>query len=136
VARLIHRAGPRANRPFVVVNCTAIPRDLLESELFGHEKGAFTGATGRRCGRIEEAEGGVLLLDEIGDMPVELQPKLLRVIQDRSIRRIGGSRDIPFDVRIMAATHRKLEKLMAEGRFREDLFYRLNTPFPARRWNC
>ena len=127
VARLIHRASPRARRPLGVVNCTAIPRDLLESELFGHEKGAFTGATGLRRGRIEEAEGGALLLDEVGDMALDLQPKLLRFLQERTYRRVGGGRELAADVRIMAATHRDLEQAMEKGDFRRDLFYRLNT---------
>jgi len=127
VARLIHQAGPRSSQAFVVVNCTAIPRDLLESELFGHEKGAFTGATRARRGRIEEAEGGTLLLDEIGDMPLDLQPKILRFLQEHTLRRVGGSSDRHANVRIMAATHRNLETAMTEGVFRSDLFYRLNT---------
>ncbi len=127
VARLIHRASRRAPRPFVAVNCTAIPGELVESELFGHEKGAFTGATATRAGRIEEAEGGTLLLDEIGDMPLALQPKLLRFVQERTYRRIGAPADRTADVRLIAATHRDLEQGTAAGTFREDLFHRLAT---------
>ncbi|MCD4748241.1 MAG: sigma-54 dependent transcriptional regulator [Thermoanaerobaculales bacterium] len=127
VARLVHRHSHRGASPLIVVNCTAIPKDLLESELFGHEKGSFTGATALRRGRIEEAEGGTLLLDEIGDMPLELQPKLLRFLQERTYRRVGGCRDLKADIRVMAATHCDLEQRMADGRFRQDLFYRLNT---------
>jgi len=126
-ARLIHRLSTRSNRPFVVVNCTAIPGDLIESELFGHERGAFTGATAARPGRMEEAEGGTLLLDEIGDMPPNLQPKLLRFLQERTVQRVGGRRERRVDVRVLAATHRDLEEAMAEGSFRPDLFHRLNT---------
>ncbi|HQT93461.1 MAG TPA: sigma-54 dependent transcriptional regulator [Thermoanaerobaculaceae bacterium] len=126
VARLIHRASSRAGAPFVAVNCTAIPGELIESELFGHERGAFTGATAARSGRIAEAEGGTLLLDEVGDMPLALQPKLLRFLQERRARRVGGNRDWAADVRIMAATHRDLERAMADGAFRPDLFHRLN----------
>lgn len=127
VARLIHGEGSRANAPLCVVNCTAIPKDLLESELFGHEKGAFTGATSLRRGRIEDAEGGSILLDEIGDMPLELQPKLLRFLQERTFRRVGGGKELKTDLRVMAATHRDLEAAMEEGAFRQDLYYRLNT---------
>ena len=125
VARLIHARGARREQAFVTVNCTAIPGELLESELFGHEKGSFTGAMASRRGRIEEAEGGTLLLDEIGDMPLALQPKILRFLQERTARRVGGERERWLDVRIIAATHRDLEQAMVEGEFREDLFYRL-----------
>jgi len=127
VARLIHNGSPRRERPFVVVNCTAIPGELIESELFGHEKGAFTGATASRCGRIEDADGGTLLLDEIGDMPVALQPKLLRFLQEGTVQRVGGRRERRVDVRVLAATHRDLEKAIADGSFREDLYHRLDT---------
>jgi DNA-binding NtrC family response regulator len=127
VARLVHRGGPRSPRPFVVVNCTAIPGELFESELFGHERGAFTGAGAPRIGRVEEADGGTLFLDEVGDMPAELQPKLLRFLQDRSYRRVGGARERAADARVLAATHRPLEEAMSAGRFRPDLFHRLST---------
>ncbi|MBS3953282.1 MAG: sigma-54-dependent Fis family transcriptional regulator [Methylomicrobium sp.] len=129
VARTLHDSSARANRPFVPVNCGAIPGELLESELFGHEKGAFTGALSSRQGRFELAEGGSLFLDEIGDMPMPMQVKLLRVLQERSFERVGSNRTIQCDVRIIAATHRKLEGEIASNRFREDLFYRLNV-FP------
>ncbi len=129
VARNLHYNSSRRDKPFVPVNCGAIPPDLLESELFGHEKGAFTGAISSRQGRFEMAEGGTLFLDEIGDMPLAMQVKLLRVIQERVFERVGSNKSIKTDVRIIAATHRDLEKEIAEGRFREDLYYRLNV-FP------
>jgi sigma-54 specific flagellar transcriptional regulator A len=128
-ARYLHSLGERADKPFVPVNCGAIPADLLESELFGHEKGSFTGAISTRIGRFESAEGGTIFLDEIGDMSLPMQVKLLRVIQERVFERIGSNRSMSCDVRIVAATHRDLESAIAEGRFREDLFYRLNV-FP------
>jgi len=126
VARYIHYCSARAEESFVKLNCGAIPKDLLESELFGHEKGSFTGAVNQRIGRFEMAHHGSILLDEIGDMPLELQIKLLAVIQDRVVERIGGAKTIPVDVRIIAATHQDLGKAIKEKRFREDLFYRLN----------
>lgn len=126
IARAIYQHGHRAHKPFIAVNCAAIPENLLESELFGHEKGAFTGAQQLRIGRFEQAHGGTLFLDEIGDLDLQLQVKLLRVLQEKSIQRIGSSKNIPVDVRIIAATHRDLEKMVQDGEFREDLFYRLN----------
>lgn len=129
VARNLHYYSSRRDKPFVPVNCGAIPHDLLESELFGHEKGAFTGAISARQGRFELAEGGTLFLDEIGDMPLPMQIKILRVLQERFFERVGGNKSIKADVRIIAATHRQLETEIAEGRFREDLYYRLNV-FP------
>ncbi len=129
VARNIHYMSKRQKGPFVPVNCGAIPGDLLESELFGHEKGAFTGAISARKGRFELAEGGTLFLDEIGDMPLQMQVKLLRVLQERIFERVGGAKTLKCDVRIVAATHRNLEDMIADGGFREDLFYRLNV-FP------
>lgn len=129
VARNIHLLSHRASGPFVPINCGAIPAELLESELFGHEKGAFTGAISTRKGRFELAQGGTLFLDEIGDMPLPMQVKLLRVLQERTYERVGGTQPIKADVRIVAATHRDLEQMIAEGSFREDLYYRLNV-FP------
>ncbi|MEY6431904.1 sigma-54 dependent transcriptional regulator [Thioalkalicoccus limnaeus] len=129
VARNIHYLSARRGAPFIAVNCGAIPADLLESELFGHEKGAFTGAVSARAGRFELAEGGTLLLDEIGDMPLPMQVKLLRVLQEQTFERVGGHRSQRTDVRVIAATHRDIEGLIAQGRFREDLYYRLNV-FP------
>jgi len=128
-ARYMHEMSPRRNKPFVPVNCGAIPADLLESELFGHEKGAFTGAITTRHGRFEIAEGGTLFLDEIGDMSLNMQVKLLRVLQERVYERVGSNRSRSCDVRIVAATHRNLEQAILDGQFREDLFYRLNV-FP------
>ena len=129
VARAIHEASPRRSRPFIAVNCGAIPADLLESELFGHEKGAFTGAVATRKGRFELAEGGTLFLDEIGDMSLSMQVKLLRVLQERVFERVGSALQYRCNVRIIAATHRNLEEAILRGGFREDLFYRLNV-FP------
>jgi formate hydrogenlyase transcriptional activator len=129
VARAIHQLSPRADRKFVTVNCTAIPTELLESELFGHEKGSFTGAINRRIGRLELADRGTLLLDEVGDLPSMIQPKLLRVLQEQEFERLGSNRTVKVDVRLIAATNQDLHRSIAEGRFREDLFYRLNV-FP------
>jgi sigma-54 specific flagellar transcriptional regulator A len=125
VARAVHAMSPRAARPFVAVNCGAIPRELLESELFGHEKGSFTGAHAQHKGKFEEADGGTLFLDEIGDMPADMQVKLLRVLEERAVQRVGGKGQIMVDVRIVAATHRDIDAAIDKGRFREDLFYRL-----------
>jgi two-component system NtrC family response regulator len=126
IARAIHFNSPRANGPLVNLNCAALPEQLLESELFGHEKGAFTGAIAQRKGRFEQADGGSIFLDEIGDLSPALQVKLLRVLQERQFERVGGNKTISADVRVMAATHRDLEQAMREGTFRDDLYYRLN----------
>src|SRR5947208_2920675 len=129
VAHAIHINSPREEKPFVRVNCAALAPGVLESELFGHEKGAFTGAVARRPGRFELADGGTLFLDEVGDLPAEVQVKLLRVLQEREFERVGGVETVKVDVRVISATHRDLEALIAEGKFREDLYYRLNV-FP------
>ena len=129
IARALHELSPRRNRNLVKLNCAAIPGGLLESELFGHERGAFTGALMQKKGRFELADGGSLFLDEIGDIPLELQPKLLRAVQEREFERLGSTRTIEVNVRMIAATHRNLPEMVREGKFREDLFYRLNV-FP------
>src|SRR5690606_18746407 len=126
LARYVHSRSHRAKKPFISVNCAAIPESLLESELFGHEKGAFTGALARRIGKFEEANGGTLLLDEISEMDVRLQAKLLRAIQERLIDRVGGNRPVPIDIRILATSNRDLAEAVREGSFREDLLFRLN----------
>jgi formate hydrogenlyase transcriptional activator len=126
IADVIHNLSPRRHHNFIKINCAAIPPTLFESELFGHERGAFTGAINQRVGRLELAHKGTLFLDEIGDLPLELQPKLLRVLQDREFERLGNSRSIKADVRVIAATHRDLNQLVQEGSFRDDLYYRLN----------
>jgi two-component system nitrogen regulation response regulator GlnG len=126
VARALHRHSMRATRPFVAINTAAMPKDLLESELFGHERGAFTGAQALRRGRFEQAEGGTLFLDEIGDMPAELQTRLLRVLSDGTFYRVGGHQQLKANVRVIAATHQDLDKRVREGAFREDLYHRLN----------
>jgi len=125
VARAIHERSPRRDRPFVTVNCAAVPADLIESELFGHEKGSFTGAANRHLGKFEQADGGTLFLDEIGDMPLAMQAKLLRVLQDGEVERVGGDRSIVVNTRVIAATHRDLAGLVAKGTFREDLYHRV-----------
>jgi transcriptional regulator with GAF, ATPase, and Fis domain len=130
LARAIHRLSPRSERTFIKLNCAAIPAGLLESELFGHEKGAFTGAIARKIGRLELADQGTLFLDEVGEMPLDLQPKLLRALQEREIERLGGTRPISVNVRLIAATNRDLAKMVAEKQFRSDLFYRLKV-FPV-----
>lgn len=126
VAQLIHEAGARRDGPFVPVNCGAIPTELMESELFGHKKGSFTGAISDKQGMIQSAEGGTLFLDEIADLPLHMQVKLLRVIQEKSVRQVGDSKETSIDVRILSATHKNLQALVAEGKFREDLYYRVN----------
>jgi len=126
VARALHRHSPRADKPFIAINTAAIPKDLLESELFGHERGAFTGAATTRRGRFEQAEGGTLFLDEIGDMPADLQTRLLRVLSDGNFYRVGGHQPIKASVRIITATHQNLDERVKQGLFREDLFHRLN----------
>ena len=130
LARAIHRLSPRSERTFIKLNCAAIPAGLLESELFGHEKGAFTGAIARKMGRLELAHEGTLFLDEVGEMPLDLQPKLLRALQEREIERLGGTRPITVNVRLIAATNRDLAQMVAEKQFRSDLFYRLKV-FPV-----
>jgi two-component system response regulator PilR (NtrC family) len=126
VAKLIHGSGPRRSAAFVPVNCGAIPSELMESELFGHKRGSFTGAVSDKKGLIQSAEGGTLFLDEIADLPLHMQVKLLRVIQEKSVRPVGEQAETPIDVRILSATHKNLAQLVAEGKFREDLFYRVN----------
>ena len=129
VARALHRLSPRRNRPFVTLNCAAIPTGLLESELFGYERGAFTGALAQKIGRFEMAHRGTLFLDEVGDIPLELQPKLLRALQEKAFERLGGTRTIPINVRLVAATNRNLTQMMENKLFRSDLYYRLKV-FP------
>ena len=126
VAKLIHESGPRRDSPFVPVNCGAIPSELMESELFGHKRGSFTGAVADKQGMIQSAEGGTLFLDEIADLPLHMQVKLLRVIQEKAVRPVGEQREVGVDVRVLSATHKDLSRLVAEGKFREDLFYRVN----------
>jgi len=130
IARAIHDLSPRRSKPFVKLNCAAIPTGLLESELFGHEKGAFTGAIAQRIGRFEVADGGTIFLDEIGEIPLELQTKLLRVLQEREFERLGSSRTLRTDARLIAATNRDLEAMVSEQKFRSDLFFRVNV-FPV-----
>jgi formate hydrogenlyase transcriptional activator len=129
IARAIHRLSPRRNAPFITLNCAAIPTGLLESELFGYERGAFTGALSQKIGRFEMAHRGTLFLDEVGDIPLELQPKLLRALQEKAFERLGGTRTIPIDVRLLAATNRNLTQMMGDKLFRSDLYYRLKV-FP------
>src|SRR5262249_52178485 len=125
LARALHDQGPRADRPFVVFDCTAVASSLIESELFGHEKGAFTGAQSTRQGLFEQANGGTLFIDELGDLPLDLQPRLLRALEEWEVRRVGGDRWIRCDVRVVAATRRDMDQLVADGRFRDALFHRL-----------
>ncbi len=134
VARLIHAKSPRANKPFIAVNCGAIPAELMESEFFGHRKGSFSGAVADKTGLFQAADGGTLFLDEVADLPLSLQVKLLRAIQEKSVRPVGDQQEIPVDVRILSATHKNLKKMVDEGQFRQDLFYRINVielPVPA-----
>jgi DNA-binding NtrC family response regulator len=131
VARTLHERSPRASGPFVTLNCAAVPAELIESELFGHEKGSFTGAAGRHIGKFEQAEHGTIFLDEIGDMPLTMQAKLLRVLEEGEVERIGGDRPVSVDVRVVVATHRDLEAQVREGKFRQDLFHRIYV-FPLR----
>jgi transcriptional regulator with PAS, ATPase and Fis domain len=126
LARTIHQLSPRANRPFIAINCSAIPESLMESEIFGHEKGAFTGAAERRIGCFEMADGGTLLLDEIGEMPTPTQTKLLRVLEERTVRRLGSKTETPVDVRVLAATNKDPEQAVVQGQLRQDLYFRLN----------
>lgn len=126
VARMIHSSGPLKDKPFIPVNCGAIPETLIESEMFGHRRGSFTGAVGEKAGLFEAANGGTIFLDEVGELPLSMQVKLLRVIQERSFRKVGGTDDVKVDVRIIAATNRNLEEAVGKGTFREDLYYRLN----------
>src|SRR6266513_139321 len=126
IARAVYQHSDRAHAPFVAINCAAIPENLLESELFGHERGAFTGAAQRRIGRFEQAHQGTLFLDEIGDLPAQTQVKLLRVLQEQTFHRVGGESPIRVDVRVLSATHRDLETMVRDGKFREDLWHRLN----------
>jgi len=125
VAHTLHDKSPRHSGPFITLNCAAIPAELIESELFGHEKGAFTGAASRHLGKFEQADGGSLFLDEIGDMPALMQAKLLRVLEQKEVERIGGDRSIEVDVRVIVATHRNLEELVRKGEFRQDLYHRI-----------
>src|SRR5229473_1252365 len=125
VARTIHERSPRASGPFITLNCAAVPAELIESELFGHEKGSFTGAAGRHIGKFEQANHGTIFLDEIGDMPLSMQAKLLRVLEEGEVERIGGDKPVTVDVRVLVATHRNLETLVREGKFRQDLFHRV-----------
>jgi two-component system nitrogen regulation response regulator NtrX len=127
VARTLHERSPRSSGPFVTLNCAAVPAELIESELFGHEKGSFTGAASRHAGKFEQAEHGSIFLDEIGDMPLSMQAKLLRVLEEGEVERVGGDKRISVDVRVLVATHRNLESLVREGKFRQDLFHRVST---------